>query len=257
MKYVIKTGKNIDEAVSEALSELNISRDEAKIEVLEEGTKGFLGIIGNKEATVKVTKIEDSTEDILKEIFNEDIEKEESHVEPTVHTEIENKVSPSEELSLDNENENIIKTAREFMDKIIDSLGLEAEIEAILEENLLKINVMGDENKLGIIIGKRGATLDSIQYILNLIVNKKASRYIKVSLDSSGYREKRKETLEELANKMAAKVLRTNHSIRLEPMNAYERKIIHESLQDYEGILTHSEGKDPFRKVVIQKERKY
>ncbi|MDU7115694.1 MAG: RNA-binding cell elongation regulator Jag/EloR, partial [Peptoniphilus harei] len=110
---------------------------------------------------------------------------------------------------------------------------------------------------LGILIGKRGVTLDSIQYILNLLVNKKSSRYIRVNLDSSGYREKRKETLINLANKMANKVTKTGRSVKLEPMNSYERKIIHTALQDYEGVLTHSEGKDPFRKVVIQKERKY
>ena len=126
-----------------------------------------------------------------------------------------------------------------------------------LDDNTLNINVNGDENRLGILIGKRGVTLDSIQYILNLLVNKKSSRYIRVNLDSSGYREKRKETLINLANKMANKVTKTGRSVKLEPMNSYERKIIHTALQDYEGVLTHSEGKDPFRKVVIQKERKY
>ncbi len=126
-----------------------------------------------------------------------------------------------------------------------------------LKDNVLTINVNGDENRLGILIGKRGVTLDSIQYILNLIVNKKSSRYIRVNLDSSGYREKRKETLINLAKKMANKVTKTGRSVKLEPMNSYERKIIHTALQDYEGVLTHSEGKDPFRKVVIQKERKY
>ena len=126
-----------------------------------------------------------------------------------------------------------------------------------LEDNTLNISVNGDENKLGILIGKRGVTLDSIQYILNLIVNKKSSRYIRVNLDSSGYREKRKETLINLAKKMANKVTKTGRSVKLEPMNSYERKIIHTALQDYEGVLTHSEGKEPFRKVVIQKERKY
>ena len=143
------------------------------------------------------------------------------------------------------------------MTKILETLELENIIEIELEENTLHINVNGDENRLGILIGKRGVTLDSIQYILNLIVNKKSSRYIRVSLDSSGYREKRKETLTNLAEKMAKKVIKTERSVRLEPMNSYERKIIHTALQDFEGVLTHSEGKDPFRKVVIQKERKY
>lgn len=273
MNYVIKTGKSVDEAVREALSELNISRENAEIEVLDEGQKGFLGLIGSKDATVKVWQKEDETKSILNEIFNEEIESEKSQdaVQNDVELEIENnEVSNNDEKevqevidveeslkSIEEENEEILATAREFISKILDTLELENIVEMELDDNTLNINVNGDENRLGILIGKRGVTLDSIQYILNLLVNKKSSRYIRVNLDSSGYREKRKETLINLANKMASKVTKTGRSVKLEPMNSYERKIIHTALQDYEGVLTHSEGKDPFRKVVIQKERKY
>ncbi len=273
MNYVIKTGKSVDEAVREALSELNISRENAEIEVLDEGQKGFLGLIGSKDATVKVWQKEDETKSILNEIFNEEIESEKSQdaVQDNVELEIENnEVSNNDEKevqevidveeslkSIEEENEEILATAREFISKILDTLELENIVEMELDDNTLNINVNGDENRLGILIGKRGVTLDSIQYILNLLVNKKSSRYIRVNLDSSGYREKRKETLINLANKMANKVTKTGRSVKLEPMNSYERKIIHTALQDYEGVLTHSEGKDPFRKVVIQKERKY
>ncbi len=273
MNYVIKTGKSVDEAVREALSELNISRENAEIEVLDEGQKGFLGLIGSKDATVKVWQKEDETKSILNEIFNEEIESEKSQdaVQDNVELEIENnEVSSNDEKevqevidveeslkSIEEENEEILATAREFISKILDTLELENIVEMELDDNTLNINVNGDENRLGILIGKRGVTLDSIQYILNLLVNKKSSRYIRVNLDSSGYREKRKETLINLANKMASKVTKTGRSVKLEPMNSYERKIIHTALQDYEGVLTHSEGKDPFRKVVIQKERKY
>ena len=273
MNYVIKTGKSVDEAVREALSELNISRENAEIEVLDEGQKGFLGLIGSKDATVKVWQKEDETKSILNEIFNGEIESEKSQdaVQDNVELEIENnEVSSNDEKevqevidveeslkSIEEENEEILATAREFISKILDTLELENIVEMELDDNTLNINVNGDENRLGILIGKRGVTLDSIQYILNLLVNKKSSRYIRVNLDSSGYREKRKETLINLANKMANKVTKTGRSVKLEPMNSYERKIIHKALQDYEGVLTHSEGKDPFRKVVIQKERKY
>lgn len=273
MNYVIKTGKSVDEAVREALSELNISRENAEIEVLDEGQKGFLGLIGSKDATVKVWQKEDETKSILNEIFNEEIESEKSQdaVQDNVELEIENnEISSNDEKevqevidveeslkSIEEENEEILATAREFISKILDTLELENIVEMELDDNTLNINVNGDENRLGILIGKRGVTLDSIQYILNLLVNKKSSRYIRVNLDSSGYREKRKETLINLANKMANKVTKTGRSVKLEPMNSYERKIIHTALQDYEGVLTHSEGKDPFRKVVIQKERKY
>lgn len=273
MNYVIKTGKSVDEAVREALSELNISREDAEIEILDEGQKGFLGLIGSKDATVKVWQKEDETKSILNEIFNEEIESEKSQdaVQNDVELEIENnEVSSNDEKevqevidveeslkSIEEENEEILATAREFISKILETLELENIVEMELDDNTLNINVNGDENRLGILIGKRGVTLDSIQYILNLLVNKKSSRYIRVNLDSSGYREKRKETLINLANKMANKVTKIGRSVKLEPMNSYERKIIHTALQDYEGVLTHSEGKDPFRKVVIQKERKY
>lgn len=270
MNYVIKTGKSVDEAVREALKELNISREKAEIEILDEGQKGFLGLIGSKDATVKVWPREDETKSILNEIFNEEIETEKSQeaVHKDVELEIENNEVSTEEVqevidveegtkSLEEENEEILDAAREFISKILDTFELENSVEMELKDNVLTINVNGDENRLGILIGKRGVTLDSIQYILNLIVNKKSSRYIRVNLDSSGYREKRKETLINLAKKMANKVTKTGRSVKLEPMNSYERKIIHTALQDYEGVLTHSEGKDPFRKVVIQKERKY
>ena len=267
MNYVIKTGKTVDEAVREALNELNITRDNAEIEVLDEGQKGFLGLIGSKDATVKVWPKVDETKSILNEIFNEEIEPETSQ-EVVQNTddelEIEDEEVSTDEVhmeeaikTLDEENEEILSAAREFLGKILETLELDNIVEMELENNTLNVNVNGDENRLGILIGKRGVTLDSIQYILNLIVNKKSSRYIRVNLDSSGYRDKRKKTLENLAGKMANKVLKTGRSIKLEPMNSYERKIIHIALQDFEGVLTHSEGKDPFRKVVIQKEREY
>jgi len=267
MNYVIKTGKTVDEAVREALNELNITRDNAEIEVLDEGQKGFLGLIGSKDATVKVWPKVDETKSILNEIFNEEIEPETSQ-EVVLNTddelEIEDEEVSTDEVhmeeaikTLDEENEEILSAAREFLGKILETLELDNIVEMELENNTLNVNVNGDENRLGILIGKRGVTLDSIQYILNLIVNKKSSRYIRVNLDSSGYRDKRKKTLENLAGKMANKVLKTGRSIKLEPMNSYERKIIHTALQDFEGVLTHSEGKDPFRKVVIQKEREY
>ena len=267
MNYVIKTAKTVDEAVREALTELNITKENAEIEVLDEGQKGFLGLIGSKDATVKVWPKVDETKSILNEIFNEDIEPEKSQdVVQNTDDELEfekeeistDEVDMEEAIkTLDEENEEILSAAREFISKILETLELDNIVEMELEDNTLNVNINGDENRLGILIGKRGVTLDSIQYILNLIVNKKSSRYIRVNLDSSGYRDKRKKTLENLAGKMANKVLKTGRSIKLEPMNSYERKIIHTALQDFEGVLTHSEGKDPFRKVVIQKERKY
>lgn len=260
MNYVIKTAKTVDEAVSQALIELNINREDAQIEVIEESSKGLFGLIGSKNATVKVSKIE-ATEDILKEIFTES-----EKSQPT--DEFENKVSTEEITTSTQEAEDstdkksatsgeIEEISREFLDKVLNSLGIETDLDINFENNVLKVEIKGDEEKLGIVIGKRGVTLDSIQYLLSLIVNKNTDEYVRVQLDSSGYRQKREDTLKDLAQKMASKVLKTGRNIKLEPMNAHERKIIHEALQEYEGVITHSEGKDPYRKVVIQKERKY
>lgn len=260
MNYVIKVAKTVDEAVSEALKELNISRDEAKIEVIEEASKGFLGLIGTKDATVKVSKIND-TKDILAEIFNEESEPEKSQEEAkSFSDELENN---SKEVACEvfetevDENLSVEDICREFIGKLMKSLDIEYDVNIRRDKNELYVEILGDEKELGIVIGKRGVTLDAIQYLLSLIVNKNANEFIRVIVDSSGYRNKREHTLQELAIKMANKTLKTNRAIRLEPMNPQERKIIHEALQDYDGVFTHSEGKDPYRRVVIQKEREY
>lgn len=278
MNYVIKTAKTVEEAVRQALKELNVNRYQVEIEVIEESSKGFLGIIGSKDATVKVSKIED-TQDILNEIFNSNSEKSQNSLKKDEfeynaqaqdinenfdnELEVENLHADKKEKISDIETKNTSaeinyeNLTREFMEKVLNSLDIDYSLDISKKDNILNVNISGDEEKLGIVIGKRGVTLDSIQYILSLIINKNSEEYIRVIVDSSGYREKRQKTLKELAEKMAAKVLKTNRSIRLEPMNSVDRKIIHESLQDYEGVITHSEGRDPFRKVVIQKERKY
>lgn len=256
MNYVIKVAKTVDEAVSEALKELNITKEEAKIEVIEEASKGFLGIIGTKDATVKVSKVTE-TKDLLAEIFNEENESEKSQNKANQisdkledNSEISEKIARNEEVSIED-------LAKEFIDKIMSTLDIEYDLKIEKEGNRLDVEILGKEKELGIVIGKRGVTLDSIQYILSLIVNKNSKEFIRVVVDSSGYRSKRERTLQDLARKMAGKALRTNRAIRLEPMNPQERKIIHEALQDYDGVFTHSEGKDPYRRVVIQKEREY
>ena len=261
MNYVIKVAKTVDEAVSQALKELNITRDEAKIEVIEEASKGFLGLIGTKDATVKVSKVTD-TKDLLAEIFNEKPESEKSQNKAQeVSDKFENnsKISATESKKTNEEVDDlsIYDITEEFMSKIVKTLDIKYSLNIKKEKNILFVEILGNEQELGIVIGKRGVTLDAIQYILSLMINKNSSEYIRVVVDSSGYRKKREHTLQDLARKMAAKALRTSRAIRLEPMNPQERKIIHEALQDYDGVFTHSEGKDPYRRVVIQKEREY
>lgn len=204
MKFAEKKAKTVDEAVRQALEELNASQDEVDIEIIEE-TKGFLGLLGSKEVKVRVT---------LKE---------------------------SEEVSL----------AKEFIGNVASRLGIEIEVEASFneEEKLLKIELKGDD--LGILIGRRGETLDSIQYLTNIFINKRSDEYIKVTIDAENYRERRAEALVSLAKRTAAKAVKYRKNMVIEPKNPYERRIIHEALQDYPEVTTYSVGEDPNRKVIV------
>ena len=201
------SGKNVEEAIANALRELNVTEDKITYEVIEEGTKGLLGLIGTKPAIIEVT------------------------------------MKPVErDLKVE---------ATRFLAGIFENMDITAEMDAELEDNMLKIDISGP--KMGLVIGYRGETLDSRQYLTSLVVNKKREgEYVRVILDTEGYRKKREETLERLAEKTAYKVKKYRRSMKLEPMNPYERRIIHSKLQKIEGIATHSVGDEPFRRVVIE-----
>ena len=202
MDAIQKTGKTVDEAVALALGELGITKDEAEIEVIEEGSRGFLGMFGAKDAVVKVKK----------------------------------KFDPE-------------RTAKNFLKEMFIAMGLIVNVETKLKDRQLEIKISGDD--MGIIIGKRGQTLDAGQYLVNLVVNKGTAPYISVTLDTENYRERRKETLETLAFNLAKKVKHTGKNVVLEPMNPYERRIIHSALQNDRYVTTYSEGDEPYRNVVI------
>ncbi len=150
---------------------------------------------------------------------------------------------------------NIADVAEQFLKDLFDKMSIKANFEIKIDKNQLFINIYGGD--MALIIGRRGQTLDSLQYILSLVVNKVSDEYIRVILDTENYREKRKETLEKLAIRLARKSLKIKKEIVLEPMNPYERRIIHSTLQNFSGIRTRSEGDEPFRKVVIQLARNY
>ena len=202
MDAIQKTGKTVDEAVALALGELGITKDEAEIEVIEEGSRGFLGMFGAKDAVVKVKK----------------------------------KFDPE-------------RTAKNFLKEMFIAMGFIVNVETKLKDRQLEIKISGDD--MGIIIGKRGQTLDAVQYLVNLVVNKGTAPYISVTLDTENYRERRKETLETLAFNLAKKVKHTGKNVVLEPMNPYERRIIHSALQNDRYVTTYSEGDEPYRNVVI------
>ena len=143
----------------------------------------------------------------------------------------------------------------EFLSSIFDAMKMEVEILVAVneEEHIIEVELKGDD--MGILIGKRGQTLDSLQYLVSLVVNKESEEYIHVKVDTENYRQRRKETLENLAKNIAYKVKRTKRSVSLEPMNPYERRIIHSALQNDKYVTTHSEGEEPFRRVVVTLKR--
>ncbi len=206
MRSVVKIAKTEEEAIEEALLELNVSRDDVKCEVLEEPSKGLFGLIGSKDAKVKVSVIYDPKE-----------------------------------------------IADNFMNTMISSMGIKAVIMIDKDGDNLSVNITDiSPTDMGILIGKRGNTLDAIQYLLSLSINKGKANYIKVLVDIENYRVKREETLINLAKKMAEKAKSTRRPVKLEPMNPYERRIIHSALQNINNITTYSEGNEPYRRVVIQ-----
>lgn len=215
MKWVEKTAKTVEEAVELALQELNITKDKANIEILEQPNKGFFGLIGSRLAKVKVSAAE---EKLAAEATTKEKEQD---------------------------------AAYKFLREILNCMDIKAEIKVKQTERGLYIDFIGP--KMGIIIGRRGQTLDALQYLVSLVVNKNKSReeYVRVVLDTENYREKREETLIRLANRLAERVAKSRRKMELEPMNPYERRIIHSALQDYPGVITYSEGEEPNRKVII------
>ena len=178
LRSVIKEAKTVDEALRQALEELGIDEDQAEIEIINEGNKGLLGLIGNKNAVVKVT-----------------------------------------------EKLNIEIIVKDFLEPLFEKMAIEADMEITMEDGLINIRLTGDD--VGIIIGRRGETLDALQYLLSLVINRYTLDYTRVILDVADYRKKRAETLQRLAKRVAEKVSRTRRNITLEAMNPYERRIIH------------------------------
>jgi spoIIIJ-associated protein len=202
VSYVEKIAKTVDDAVESALIELNISRDEVEIEIIEEPSKGLFGFIGSKPARVKV-KVKDT----------------------------------------------VASQARDFLGKIMKLMQLDVDIDLVEKDEKVLININGPD--LGILIGKRGETLDAIQYLTNLSANKNIEKRKRIFIDIEGYRKRREDTLKKLAYKLADKARQRGRNVILEPMNSMERRIIHTALQGRDDIYTFSEGEEPYRKIII------
>ena len=250
--------KTVEEAITNATVSLGITSDELDYEVIEKGSSGFLGI-NSKNAVISVWKKADAIKEeeakkaAEKKAKKEEVRKVAESKEETPANK-ENANSDKKEKKSSRENvvdPNAFNEAKKFLDDIFSSMNLEVEISSSIDEenNILEIELKGPE--MGVIIGKRGQTLDSLQYLTSLAVNRKVENHTKIKLDTEDYRRRRKETLENLAKNTAYKAKRNKRSVSLEAMNPYERRIIHSALQDDKYVTTHSEGEEPYRHVVV------
>jgi len=239
MMVVEKTAKTVEEAVKAALEELKADEEKVTVEILEQPSKGIFGLLGGKHAKVRVTLKEEKPVEKVKAPVKETIRE----TPREIHK--EKKETRLLDYTLEKEK------ARKFLRDVLEAMGIKAEIRLKETAEGLYINLSGP--KMGIIIGRRGQTLDSLQYLVSLVVNKDKDRdgFVKVILDTEDYRKKREETLQRLAKRLAERVQKTGKKVELEPMNPYERRIIHYTLQEFEDITTFSEGEEPYRKVII------
>ena len=254
MDYIEVSAKTIEEATSQATAQIESQgRVVTSVKVLEEPSKGFLGF-GKKDALVRVYFEEGTAEPTA--VVEEVVSVVKTVTETAVDTvETDNTEIPVvvEDGITKAEQDFIADTGKEFLLGMFGKMGLSVQIEKLTTKDKITFQVHGED--LGILIGKHGQTLDAIQYLTNLVANKEVHRRCQIVVDVENYRSRREETLIQLAHRLGAKVRRTRQKIALEPMNAFERKIIHVALQNEKHIKTDSEGQEPYRHIVIYYKR--
>ena len=252
MSVVTVSAKTVNDAITEASIELGLVSTEIEYEVIEEGSAGFLGI-GKKQAVIKAWKKEEPKKERKKEHKKDKKKKEKKEIIREAPTEVKEEAVPEipvKEEKLCEVADETKAACETFLYDVLKAMGMEVTITTSIDEDgALSLDIAGDD--MGILIGKRGQTLDSLQYLTNRVANKMQDGYVRVKLDTENYRARRKETLENLARNIAHKVKRTRRPFSLEPMNPYERRIIHSALQSDKYVTTHSEGQEPYRKVVV------
>lgn len=259
MDYIEVRAKTIDDAITDALVQLGVTSDQLDYEVIEKGSAGFLGI-NRKDAVIKARKkvVVPEKKEVVTETIAEKkpekkqtapVEKRESVPEKKV--EKNDKKEKSEKAAAPIDYAPLVENVKSFLAQVFQAMELEVEIITKVDEENRMIDVEFKGPEMGMLIGKRGQTLDSLQYLTNLAVNKQSDSYVKVKLDTEDYRKRRRETLENLARNIAYKVKRTKRPVSLEPMNPFERRVIHSALQNDKYVSTHSEGEEPYRHVVV------
>ena len=254
MRTVRITAKTIEAAVAEGLEKLGISREEAVVHVVEQPSSGLFGLIHKKMAVVDISAPDEEAEEDTVEEASPAEEAPAAEIpaeEAKEETPAEEKKAEREEPTFDpEEQKKVAEEAKTFLAGVFAGMHLAGTMECRMTEERIMINLVGDG--LGILIGKHGQTLDALQYLTNLAAGKSFRHHYFILLDVENYRERRQDTLEALARRLAGKVKRTGEEIRLEPMAAGERRIIHLALQDDHAVSTDSEGEAPYRYVVIR-----
>lgn len=280
MDFLEVSAKTVDDAITKACIDLGLSSDQLDIQVISEGSAGFLGL-GSKPAVIQVRKKEIPEEKPEVQVKEKSAEKTEKVSRPKHAASKEKKAeksqkpakaeaktsadeavnaeeSPKKEAVVERTDEEVVTmkaAASGFLEGVFKAMDLPVNITMTYnkEDDSLDIDFEGED--MGILIGKRGQTLDSLQYLVSLVVNKDQKTYVRVKLDTEDYRRRRRETLENLAKNIAYKVRRSRRSVSLEAMNPYERRIIHSALQNNRYVETHSEGNEPYRHVVVTAKR--
>ncbi|MHA0857571.1 RNA-binding cell elongation regulator Jag/EloR [Paenibacillus sp. CMAA1364] len=226
MINVIATGKTVEDAVNKGLSKLGVSQDRVTVNILSQPSKGFLGLIGVREAKVEIALLQDE-------------------ITPIVEMPISKSFSGQDDLV----EEDPYAIAVQFIIDVGKSMGLDVQVKVQHTKEYTTLHIYGPD--LGLMIGRRGQTLDSLQYLANIVANRASNSFIRIILDAENFRERRKKTLEELADRLAGRVIRSRKEVVLEPMSSHERKVIHAKLQDHKQVKTYSKGEEPNRRVVI------
>lgn len=254
------SAKTVDDAITEALIQLGVTSDRLEYEVIEKGSAGFLGI-GMKQAVIEARRKPEPKEEKVEEpVVEEPVRVEPKKVEAVQPQKAaaEKKADEPQKAAFEKavekeakeEVKKETKLVEDFLKNTMKAMDMEVELKTEIDQDgALCVDMSGEH--MGILIGKRGQTLDSLQYLANCVANKHQEGYVRVKLDTENYRARREETLRHLAKNIAHKVKRNRRPVALEPMNPYERRIIHSALQSDPYVMTHSEGEEPFRKVVI------
>jgi spoIIIJ-associated protein len=250
------SGKTIDEAIAKALSHLGLEREKIEVEIIERGKSGFLGI-GATDAVIRV-EYEGEDEPVQAAVPETEVTAPKAEKKPEPAKKEPKADKPAPKASPVQEDKprgarpvgNQAQEAESFISGLLEHMGVQANIEITPREGGgLDVNLSG--TGIGAVIGRRGETLDAIQHLTNYAVNRGSDKHAHISVDAENYRAKREESLIHLAEKMAGKAIKYKRSMALEPMNSYERHVIHAALQDYEGVTTSSTGAEPNRRVVV------